>query len=105
MVKLSEWAKKKKVEYFLISYTVLFGVQRSKLVPTSDIVGMQKNGAGFAGFASYLDLDPSDPDMIAMPDPDSVTQLPWDKRIAWVAAEMIGGKLVDHAPRNVLKSW
>ena len=30
--------------------------------------GMQKNGAGFAGFATWLDMSPADPDMFAMPD-------------------------------------
>ncbi|MGT2466837.1 hypothetical protein ACVOMV_20420 [Mesorhizobium atlanticum] len=31
---------------------------------------MQKDGAGFAGFATWLDLTPAHPDMLAVPDPD-----------------------------------
>ena len=44
-------AKSKKIKYFLVSWVDLFGVLRAKLVPTRAIKGMQKNGAGFAGFA------------------------------------------------------
>ena len=48
---LSKLAKQKKIKYFLISFVDLFGVLRSKLVPAQAISEMQKNGAGFAGFA------------------------------------------------------
>ena len=41
---LSKIAKQKKIKYFLISFVDLFGVLRSKLVPTEAIKGMQKNG-------------------------------------------------------------
>ncbi len=60
------------IKYFLISFTDLFGTQRAKLVPAAAIEGMAKNGAGFAGFATWLDMTPADPDMFAMPDPDSL---------------------------------
>jgi len=42
-------AKEKKIKYFLISFVDLFGVLRSKLVPTHAIKEMQSAGAGFAG--------------------------------------------------------
>ena len=50
---LSKIAKQKKIKYFLISFVDLFGVLRSKLVPAQAINEMQKNGAGFAGFAGF----------------------------------------------------
>ena len=65
-------AKSKKIKYFLISFVDLFGVLRSKLVPAQAIKEMQKNGAGFAGFAAWLDMSPADSDMFAVPDPDSL---------------------------------
>ena len=40
-------AKEKKIKYFLISFVDLFGVLRSKLVPTHAIKEMQNSGAGF----------------------------------------------------------
>jgi len=102
---LEKFAKEKKVKYFMISFTDLFGVQRAKLVPAEAIADMQEDGAGFAGFASWLDMTPAHPDMLAVPDPESVVQLPWKRDVAWLAADcFIDGEPVSQAPRNVLKS-
>ena len=105
MVKdLAKWAHEKGVKYFMISYTDLFGSQRAKLVPSQAIAEMSVEGAGFAGFATWLDLTPAHPDLMAVPDPSSVIQLPWKKEVAWVAARAtMEGKLVRQAPRNVLE--
>ena len=101
---LSKIAKTKKIKYFLISFVDLFGVLRSKLVPTRAIVEMQKNGAGFAGFATWLDMTPADTDMFAIPDPNSLIQLPWNKEVGWLASNLwMGGKPVKASPRVMLK--
>src|SRR3954471_9593872 len=101
---LREFAKAHGIKYFMVSYTDLFGGQRAKLVPASAIGDMQKDGAGFAGFATWLDLTPAHPDMLAVPDPASVFQLPWKPDVAWAAANCImDDKSVDQAPRNTLK--
>ena len=102
---LSSIAKIKKIKYFLISFVDLFGVLRSKLVPARAIDEMQKNGAGFAGFATWLDMTPADTDMFAIPDPDSLIQLPWNKEVAWLASDLwMGGKPVKASPRIMLKN-
>lgn len=102
---LAEIAKERGIQYFLISYVDLFGVLRAKLVPASAIKGMQKNGAGFAGFATHLDQTPAHPDTVAKPDPDSLIQLPWKPEVGWLASDVYcGGELVPDAPRNVLKA-
>ena len=102
---LAEIAKQRSIKYFLISYTDLFGSQRAKLVPASAIGGMQKAGAGFAGFATWLDMTPADPDLFARPDPESLIQLPWKPEVGWLAADLwMDGKPVAHGPRNVLKT-
>jgi glutamine synthetase type III len=101
---LAAFAEQKSIRYFMISYTDLFGGQRAKLVPREAIADMQKDGAGFAGFATWLDLSPGHPDIFAMPDPSSVMQLPWKQDVAWVAADcFMDGKPVAQAPRVVLK--
>ncbi|WFR95402.1 type III glutamate--ammonia ligase [Rhizobium tumorigenes] len=103
-INLETWAKERGVKYFMISYTDLFGGQRAKLVPSQAIAGMQADGAGFAGFATWLDMTPAHPDLFAVPDASSAIQLPWKKDVAWVAADCVmEGKLVEQAPRNVLK--
>ncbi|MEK9553674.1 MAG: type III glutamate--ammonia ligase, partial [Alphaproteobacteria bacterium] len=96
---LATFAKEKGVKYFMVSYTDLFGAQRAKLVPAQAIADMQAEGAGFAGFASWLDMTPANADMLAVPDPSSVIQLPWKREVAWVASNlMMEGQLVDQAP-------
>ena len=101
---LSRIAKQKKIKYFLISFVDLFGVLRSKLVPARAIGEMQKNGAGFAGFATWLDMTPADSDMFAIPDPDSLIILPWKREVGWLASDLwMDGKPVDASPRIMLK--
>ena len=102
---LSSLAKSKKIKYFLISFVDLFGVLRSKLVPARAISEMQKNGAGFAGFATWLDMSPADTDMFAIPDPNSLIQLPWNKEVGWLASDLwMSGKQVKASPRVMLKN-
>ena len=102
--KLSMFATGHNIRYFLINFTDLAGVQRSKLVPAAAIATMETNGAGFAGFATHLQMTPASPDMFALPDPASVVQLPWKPEVAWVAGDLImQGEPVAQAPRVVLK--
>ena len=101
---LSQIAKRKKIKYFLISFVDFFGVLRSKLVPAQAIAEMQKNGAGVAGFATWLDMTPADGDMFGVPDPESLIQLPWNKEIGWLASDLyMDGKPVKASPRVMLK--
>ena len=98
-------AKQKKIKYFLISFVDLFGVLRSKLVPAHAIKEMQTAGAGFAGFAAWLDMTPADSDMFGVPDPDSLIQLPWNKEVGWLASDLwMNGKPVEASPRVMLKN-
>lgn len=104
MTDLTKVAAERGIKYFLISFVDLFGTMRAKLVPAAAIGDMAKTGAGFAGFASWLDMTPADPDMFAIPDPDSLIQLPWKKDVGWLAAApYMNGEPVAQAPRNVLK--
>ena len=101
---LKAFAERNQVRYFLFNFTDLFGVQRAKLVPASAVAEMQESGAGFAGFAAWLDMTPAHPDMFVIPDPNSVIQLPWKPEVAWVAGDpWMDGAPVAQAPRNVLK--
>ena len=101
---LARIAKEKRIKYFLISYVDLFGALRAKLVPARAIGEMQRAGAGFAGFATWLDMSPADSDMFAVPDPDSLVQLPWKPEVGWLASDIVmDGKPVAHGPRHVLR--
>ena len=101
---LATIAKERGIRYFMISFTDLFGCQRAKLVPASAIADMQKDGAGFAGFATWLDMTPAHPDLFGVPDPTSLIQVPWNREIGWVAADLVmEDKPVAQAPRVILK--
>jgi glutamine synthetase type III len=104
MVPWKEIAQQHGVKYFLVAFVDLFGTMRAKIVPTSAIETVAKAGAGFAGFATWFDMTPADPDVLVMPDADSVIPLPWKPGVAWVTGDLyMGGKPVEQNPRQVLK--
>jgi glutamine synthetase type III len=101
---LGAYAKEKGVKYFLSSFVDLFGVMRAKIVPATAIDTVAKAGAGFAGCAAWFDMTPAHPDVLVMPDPDTVIQLPWKPEVAWCTGDLImDGKPVEQNPRQVLK--
>ncbi len=103
-IDLGEEAKARGIAYFLIAFVDLFGVVRAKLVPAAAIGEMARTGAGFAGFATWLDLTPAHPDVFAVPDPSSLIQLPWKPEVGWLAADcFMAGQEVAQAPRATLR--
>ena len=103
-IDLQKVAKEKNIKYFLISFVDLFGVLRAKLAPAAAIGAMQCDGAGFAGFATWLDMTPAFPDLFAKPDPESLMQLPWKPEVGWLAGDLwMDGKEVEDSPRVMLK--
>ena len=102
---LSAIARARNIRYFMISFTDLFGVQRAKLVPAESIDAIATNGAGFAGFAAWLDQSPADPDILAFPDVERLFQLSWRPDVAWLPADLhhVDGQPLEQAPRLVLK--
>jgi glutamine synthetase len=103
-IDLAAEAKSRGIRYFLISFLDLFGTLRAMLVPAAAIAQMTRDGAGFAGFATWLDMTPADPDMLVMLDPTSLIQLPWKPEVGWLAGDpWMSGKPVAQAPRVVLQ--
>ena len=97
-------ARERGIKYFLVSFTDLFGTQRAKLVPAAAIGSACRDGAGFAGFATWLDMTPADPDLVAAPDPDGLIQLPWKPEVGWLPADLaMASRPVAQGPRNLLK--
>lgn len=102
---LRKLAEERGIRYYLVSYSDLFGAARAKLVPATAIDDVCEEGATFAGFATWLDMTPADPDVFARPDPASLIQLPWKPEVGWMAADLwMNGRPVPQAPRNVLKA-
>jgi len=104
MTDLASTARDLGLRFLLFSFTDLFGVQRAKLVPLSAVEGMGKAGAGFAGFAAWLDLSPADGDVMAIPDAASLIPLPWQPEVGWVATELsLNGLPMAQCPRRLLR--
>jgi len=104
MTDLARFAADHGLRHFLFSFSDLFGVQRAKLVPASAVADLAASGAGFAGFAAWLDMTPADPDVLAHPDSRSLTVLPWEPQVAWVATDLsVEGEALEQAPRQVLQ--
>jgi glutamate---methylamine ligase len=104
MTSLASYAKDKGVKYFLVAFVDLFGTMRAKIVPATAIEAIAKSGAGFAGFATWLDLTPAHPDMLVMAEADTAIQLPWKPEVAWVTGDLVmDGKPLAQNPRQVLK--
>lgn len=101
---LSKVAEERGIEFFLVSFVDIYGVLRSKMVPAPAIGQIQKDGAGFAPFAAWLDYGPDAADMVAIPDPTSLIQVPFQPELAFVVGDCyIDGEKVLDSPRWVLK--
>ncbi|MGA1304251.1 MAG: type III glutamate--ammonia ligase [Cyanobium sp.] len=104
MSSLAEAAAAQGFAFVLFSFTDLFGVQRAKLVPAPALDALEQGGAGFAGFAAWLDLSPARADLLAFPDPRSLMALPGQPEVAWVATDLVlDGEPLAHCPRGVLQ--
>jgi glutamine synthetase len=95
----------KGIEFFLCSFVEMSGAPKAKVVPATHLEEMAREGAGFAGFAAgEMGQGPHSPDMMAIPDFNSLTIVPWRSTIAWVAGNVhVEGKAYDYCPRTILR--
>ena len=93
------------VEFIYAMFVEMHGKPCAKLVPVSALEGLMTDGAGFAGFAAGpMGQDPSSPDILAIPDPASYTQLPWQPNVAAMQCDpTVDGELWPYAPRVILR--
>ena len=93
------------IEFFLCSFVAMDGAPKAKLVPATHLDDMAAEGAGFAGFAAgNMGQGPHDPDMLNIPDFDSLTPVPWRPNMAWVAGNIeVEGEPFDYCPRTILR--
>lgn len=105
LARVQEQVREQGIEFFLASFVEMTGVSKAKLVPADNLEGLASDGAGFAGFAAgELGQGPHDPDIAAIPDLDSMTVLPWQPNIAWLAGDIhVEGEPWPYCPRTILK--
>ena len=93
------------VEFIYAMFVEMHGKPCAKLVPVGALEGLMADGAGFAGFAAGpIGQNPSSPDILALPDPASYTQLPWQPNVAAMQCDpTVEGELWPYAPRVILR--
>ncbi len=93
------------VEFVYAMFVEMHGKPCAKLVPVQALDAVLNDGAGFAGFAAGpIGQDPSSPDILAIPDPNSYTVLPWQPNVAVMQCDpTVEGELWPYAPRVILK--
>src|SRR5439155_7771326 len=98
-------AKGRGVEFFFAQVVDLYGRPSAKLVPAENLESLVDEGAGFAGFAAgEIGQLPSDPDIAAMPDLDSLTLVPWQQNLARFACDVtVEGEPWAYCPRTILR--
>jgi hypothetical protein len=75
---LAELARADGVRFLLAMFVDLTGKPCAKLVPVESADELQYEGVGFAGYAvGAIGQQPSDPDLMVVPDLASYTPLPW----------------------------
>ena len=102
---VSKAVNERGIEFFLCSFVEMSGALKAKVVPARHLEDMAQGSAGFAGFAAGdIGQGPHDPDMIAIPDFDSFTVLPWRPNIAWVMSNIhVNDAPWPYCPRTILQ--
>ena len=106
-VDLAARAEADGVRFLLALFVDLTGKPCAKLVPVEAAAELQHDGVGFAGYAvGAIGQQPSDPDLVAIPDLASYTPLPWVREgLALVHCDPhVEGEPWPFAPRVILKS-
>jgi len=94
------------IEFLFAQFVDMHGKPSAKLVPAHHLDDLLQEGAGFAGFAAGdIGQGPDSPDLIAIPDPASLTILPWRKDVARFACDVtVEGQPWPYCPRTILRS-
>src|SRR6476660_2960358 len=94
------------VEFFFAQFVDMYGRPSAKLVPAANLDSLAEEGAGFAGFAAgEIGQLPSDPDIAAIPDLDSLTLVPWQQNLARFACDItVEGEPWPYCPRTILRN-
>lgn len=103
---LEERARADGIEFFFVMFVDMHGKPCAKMMPIEAFELMMNGGAGFAGFAAGpLGQTPADPDLIAVPDPDSYAPVPWQPGLAVLQCDIhVNGEPWPYAPRVILKN-
>jgi glutamine synthetase len=95
------------VEYIFGSWIDVNGRSKSKCVPIGHLAALVAGHERYTprGMGDLGAMTPNEDECVALPDPSTLTILPWDERFAWMAADLSFGGREPFAlcPRSILK--
>ncbi len=95
------------VEFAMASWIDVLGRPKSKIVPIDHLPNLLAGSERYTprGMGGIGHMDPVEPEIAAVPDVESLKVLPWDRRFAWMVADMSFGGREPYAlcPRSILK--
>jgi glutamine synthetase len=106
-VALAEDLRSKGVCYAVGSFIDITGRAKSKMVPIDHLPNLLAGSERYTprGMGELGQMTPDEDECVALPDPTTLQVLPWDRRIAWMAADLRFGGTADwpHCSRTILK--
>lgn len=86
---LREKLKAQGVLYCIGAYVDIHGVQKAKVVPIDHLEHMAAGSERYTGYAlDGLGQAPNEDELVSIPDLAHVIQLPWEKKLAWMPADL-----------------
>lgn len=95
------------VKYALASWVDVLGRPKSKMVPIDHLPSLIAGSERYTprGMGGIGVMDPVEDEVAGIPDVSTLTVLPWDRRVAWMVADMSWGGREPYAlcGRSILK--
>ena len=95
------------VEYTVGTFVDVLGRAKSKVVPVAHLPGLLAGHERYTprGMGDLGRMTPNEDECVAMPDPSTLRVMPWDRRFAWMAADLLFGGTEPFAncTRSILK--
>jgi glutamine synthetase len=96
------------VEFVLGAWVDVLGRAKSKVVPVGHVDKMLAGSERYTprGMGDLGQMNATEDECVAVPDPSTLTILPWDRRVAMMNADLLfGGRTPwENCPRSILKS-
>jgi glutamine synthetase len=92
-IKLQEKLQAEGVEYAMASWIDVMGRPKAKIVPISHFPQLLAGAERYTprGLCGLGEMNPVEEEVIGVPDLSTLVRLPWDRRFAWMIADMSHG--------------
>jgi glutamine synthetase len=95
------------VRFVFGGFIDVMGRTKSKCVPVNHLPALLAGHERYTprGISDLGQMTPDEDECVTMPDIDTLTVLPWDRRFAWMAADLLygGTEPFAHCTRSILK--